>query len=281
MAPRAIWKGHLKLAEFLCPVALYTAASTAERLTFHVINRRTGHRVRLDHVDSETGDPVPREDQVKGYDLGGEDCVILTPGEVAAAVPHSDKTLTVQDFIPCDQVDTVFLERPYYMTPADPLGAEGYILLARAMADRKVAALARAVLFRRIRTVLIRPHGPGLVASTLNYDHEVRPAAEVFRDVAAPRIAGEMLDLAEHIIDRKAGDFDPAGFEDRYEAALEDLVKAKIEGRAIRPARPPRETRSQDLLPALRDSAGDAAPGRKARAKADPAPPRAKGKKAG
>ncbi|SHF56108.1 DNA end-binding protein Ku [Kaistia soli DSM 19436] len=255
MAPRANWKGHLKVGELSAAVALYTAASTSERIAFHTINRRTGNRIERHFVDSETEKPVERDDQVKGYDTGSGDPIIFEPEEIAAAVPESDKTLTVSAFFPCAGLDDVYLDRPYYLAPADRHAEEAFDLIREGMQAEKVAALAEAVLFRRVRLLLIRPCGKGLVGTTLNFDYEVRSSKEVFGDIPKLDIKGEMLELAEHIIDTKAGTFDPAAFDDRYEAALAELVKAKIEGRKIAKPKPVKRTASGDLLSALRESA--------------------------
>ncbi|WP_323013336.1 Ku protein [Devosia sp.] len=271
MAPRANWKGVLKIAAVNCPVALYTAVSTSERIAFHTLNRATGHRVRREFVDSETGKPVDRDDQAKGYQTGSGEYVMLDPEEVAAAVPESDKTLSVFAFTPCVDIDDVYFDRPYYLAPAEREGEEAYGLIREGMRVKKVAALARTVLFRRVRTVLVRPHGEGLIATTLNFEYEVRAAADAFRAIPALPIKEEMLELAEHIIRTKSGTFDPATFDDRYEAALADLVKAKLEGRAIRPRKAPREEGVIDLMAALRESAaigGKKAGARPARRKA-------------
>ena len=258
MAPRANWKGHLRIGELSAAVALYTAASTSERIAFHTINRATGNRVERHFVDSETGDEVERDEQVKGYDTGSGDPIIFEPDEIAAAVPDSDKMLTVSAFFPCDSIDDVFLDRPYYLAPADPHAQEAFALIRDGLRAEKVAALAEAVLFRRVRLLLIRPYGDGLVATTLNFDYEVRGSDEIFADIPRLDIKGEMLELAEHIIKTKSGSFDPAAFDDRYEAALAELVKAKIEGRKIAPPKPVKRTSSGDLLAALRESAGAA-----------------------
>lgn len=255
MAPRANWKGFLKIAEVVCPVALYTAASTSERIAFHTVNRATGNRVSRRFVDSETGKPVDRDDQVKGYEVSQGDYVVLDPEEVAAAVPDSDKTLAVSTFIACDDVDDVYLDKPYYLAPADAGAREAFALVREGMRRRKVAAIAQTVLFRRVRTLLIRPDGDGLIATTLNFDYEVRPAVEAFRDVPAMKIEGEMLELAEHIIATKAGRFDPSQFSDRYERALAELVKAKAEGRTIAPPKQAGRGKVVDLMAALRESA--------------------------
>ncbi|RUM96112.1 Ku protein [Pseudaminobacter arsenicus] len=281
MAPRANWKGFLKVAELVCPVALYTAASTSERITFHTINRATGHRVNRIFIDGDSGKPVEKEDQVKGYEVGPGDYVVLEPEEVAAAVPESDKTLSVDAFIRNDDVDDLYFDKPYYLAPSDRHAEEAFALIRDGMKAKKVAALAQTVLFRRVRTLLIRPHGDGLAATTLNFDYEVRSAKDAFDEVPDMKIKGEMLELAEHIIETKKGKFDPSEFHDRYEAALADLVKAKLEGRKIEPRKEPKREKVVDLMAALRESASlakkTASGSTKARAERTAAPRRKAG----
>ena len=254
VAARANWKGFIKLGELACSVGLYTAVSSSERISFNTVNRKTGNRVQREFVDSETGDIVEREDQVKGYETENGAYVVLEPEEVAAAIPESDKTLSIEAFIPCDEIDDVYFDKPYYLVP-DKQGAEAFFLIRDGMKKAGVAALARTVLFRRLRTVLLRPQGRGLVASTLNFDYEVRSSEEAFDDVPDLKIKGEMLDLAKHIIGTKAGAFDPKSFDDRYETAVTDLVKAKIEGRKIPKKKAAKPKAPKDLLQALRESA--------------------------
>ncbi|MBS7700796.1 MULTISPECIES: Ku protein [unclassified Chelatococcus] len=253
---RANWKGVLRVGELSCRVALYTAASSSDRIAFHMLNRRTGNRLQRQFADSETGAVVEREDQVKGYESNSGDYIVLEPEEVAAAVPESDKTLAVSAFIRCSDVDDIYFDRPYFLAPADREADEAYELIRAGMSRKKVAALAQTVLFRRVRSVLIRAEGDGLVATTLNFNYEVRSAENAFSDVPSLRIEGEMLQLAEHIIKTKAGTFDPAAFDDRYEAALAELVKAKLEGRKIVAPKRPRTGKVVDLMEALRESAG-------------------------
>lgn len=256
VAPRANWKGFLKVAEVTCPVALYTAASTSDRIAFHTLNRATGNRVRRQFVDSETGKPVERDDQAKGYETASGEYIVLDPEEVASAVPESDKTLAISAFVGSDDIDDVYFDKPYYLAPADRHAEEAYGLIRDGMRARKVAALAQAVLFRRVRTLLIRPHGVGMIATTLNFDYEVRSAKEAFDDIATRTIEGEMLELAKHIIKTKRGQFDPAAYDDRYEAALAEVVKAKVEGRKIEPRESAKTDKVVDLMAALRESAG-------------------------
>ncbi|NEJ47210.1 Ku protein [Rhizobium leguminosarum] len=252
---RAQWKGFLKFGEVSCGVALYTAASTSDRITFNTINKATGNRVNRIFIDSETEDPVPKEAQTKGFEIENGQYIIIDPEEVSAAIPESNKTLEIEAFIPCSDVDDVYFDKPYYLTP-DKMGGDAFAALRDAMKKSMVAAIARTVLFRRMRTVLIRPHGKGLIASTLNYDYEVRSSEKAFEEMPKLKIEGEMLDLAKHIISTKKSEFDPATFDDRYEAALADLVKAKLEGKSLPKPKKIEVSKPNDLLAALRESAG-------------------------
>jgi DNA end-binding protein Ku len=255
MAPRANWKGYLKIDEIVCPVALFSAASTSERIAFHILNRKTGNRVHRQLFDDETGKPVEFDDQLRGYERAPGDYVMIEPETIAAAIPESDKTLSVQAFIRCDEVDDLYFDRPYYLTPGSPAAHDDYALIREGMRARKVAAIARTVLFRRMRTVLVRARGAGLVAATLNFNYEIRSPEDAFRDIPKAKIDKEMLDLAIHIIATKRGEFDPHAFDDRYEAALADVVRAKLEGRALPVHKPPAASNVVDLMDALRRSA--------------------------
>lgn len=256
MAPRANWKGFLKVGELSCPVALYTAASTSERIAFHTINRATGHRVSRQFVDADTGKPVEKDEQVKGYEIGSGEYVVLEPDEVASAVPKSDKTLTVSAFLRCGDINSVYFDKPYYLAPADKHAEEAFGLIREGMRKNNVAAIAETVLFRRVRTLLIRAYDEGLVANTLNFDYEVRSEKEAFDDIPEMKVEGEMLELAEHIIKTKRGKFDPTKFDDRYEEAVAELVKAKMEGKKIEVRKEPKREKVVDLMAALRESAG-------------------------
>lgn len=269
-SPRANWKGSLAIGDLTCPVALYTAASTAERIAFHTVNARTGNRVRREFVDPATGKPVDRDQQIKGYALDDSHMVLLEPEDIAKAVPESDKRLKVEAFIACDDIDTVFFDKPYYLAPAGAVAQEAFLVIRDAMREEKVAALARTVLFKRVRTLMIRAHGEGLIAHTLNYDYEVRSAASAFEDVADIKIKKDMLDLARHIVETKAGTFDPSAFDDRYEAAVAEMVKAKLAGKPLTRRKDPKQTKVVDLMDALRASAGvsKAAPAKAAKATA-------------
>jgi len=240
------------------PVALYTAVSESERISFNILNRVTGNRVRRDFVVPSTNRPVEPQDQVKGYELEKDQYVILEPSEIAAAIPESDKLLAVSSFIACDEIDPVYFDKPYYLGPVGPFSVDGYSVIREAMKGRNVGALARAILFKRIRTVLIRPDGDGLIAHTLHFDYEVRSAAAAFEDIPPLALPAEMLDLAKHIIRSKAGTFDPRNFVDRYDGAVSEVIKAKMEGRRIVSSKPRATGQVIDLMEALRASAAQA-----------------------
>jgi DNA end-binding protein Ku len=255
-AHRAQWKGHIKIGEISCGVGLYTAASTSDRISFRTINKATGNPVKREFVDSETEETVEREKQVKGFEIESGEYIMIDPEEVTAVIPESDKMLDIEAFLPSSEVDDVYFDKPYYLVPTDDVAEDSFTGLRDAMRKANVTAIARTVLFRRMRTVLIRAHGRGLIATTLNFDYEVRSSKEAFKAVPQIKVEGEMLDLAKHIIGTKKGDFDPATFDDRYEKALADLVKAKAEGRSLPKPKPVQVSKPNDLLKALRESAG-------------------------
>jgi len=254
MSPRANWKGQLKVDQLLCPVALFTAVSTSDRVSFHLVNRKTGNRLNREFVDSDTGKPVPRDEQIKGYEVSSGNYVSFDDEEIATALPENDKTLNVLNFVKCDAIDDIYLDRPYYLAPTDD--DEAFALIREGMRTEKVAAVAEAVLFRRARKLLIRPYDDGLVATTLNFDYEVRSARDAFSDLGTFKFDKEMLELAGHIIKTKLGEFDPGTFDDRYDAALAELIKAKMAGKPFKKPAEPKSATVIDLKEALRKSAG-------------------------
>ncbi|MDQ0302657.1 Ku protein [Ancylobacter polymorphus] len=255
MAARATWKGYLRLGELVCGVGLYTAVSASDRVSLHMVNRKTGNRLSRRFVDSDTGEVVERDEQVKGYEVDSGDFVVLEPDEIAEVTPKGDKALTIESFLPCHEVDDLYFDRPYYLRPVDGASEASFAVIREGLRKKKVAAVASAVLFRRPRSLLIRAYDEGIIATTLHYDYEVRSAEEAFEDIAEIKMEPEMLDLARHIIDTKSGRFQPETFDDRYDDALAELVKAKMEGRTIAPPKKP-AAKVVSLLDALRESAG-------------------------
>ncbi|WP_026606767.1 Ku protein [Methylocapsa acidiphila] len=265
MAPRANWKGFLKVAELSCSVALYSAVSASERISFHLISRENGRRVHREFVDEESGEPVESEDQVKGYVVGDKEYVALEPEEIAAAIPGSDKTLSAEVFLRCDEIEHVYLDRPYYLAPGNPAAESAFAVIRDGLRAKSVAALARTVLFRRMRSILIRAYGRGLLATTLRFDYEIRPSGDVFADIPEMKINGEMLDLAKHIVETKRGAFDPHAVHDRYESALAEVIREKMEGKPLGRRARPRLGKGVDLMDALRRSAAKGGRAKKAR----------------
>ena len=254
-ARRAYWKGYLKLSLVTCAVALYPASSQSEKTRFHQINRKTGNRLRQQMVDEETGRVVDKANKGRGYELGNGNYVEIDPQELEAVEIESTHTIDIDKFVPEAEIDKRYYERPYYIVPDGKAGEEAFAVIRDAMKDKGRVALARIVFANREHILAIEPWAKGMLATTLRYDYEVRDEAEVFKGIPNPRVSKEMVSLAGHILDSKAGHFDASRFKDEYEMALRKLVKRKAAGKRIEPP-PEREEASNviDLMQALRNS---------------------------
>lgn len=254
-ARRAYWKGYLKLSLVTCPIALYPASSLAEETRFHQINRKTGNRLRQQMVDEETGKVVDRDDKGRGYEISKGRYVEIEPDEIKAIQVESTHTLDMEKFVPIDEIDRRYFDRPYYIVPEGKAGEEAFAVIRDAMKDKGRVALARVVLTNREHVMAIEPMGKILLGTVLRYDYEVRDEKELARSVPSPRIPNEMIKLASHILDTKAGHFDPTEFKDEFEHELRKLVKRKAAGKAIEaPEREERPSNVVDLMEALRQS---------------------------
>lgn len=274
MAPRANWKGYLKLSLVSCPVALFPATSSSERVSFHLINRETGHRLKQQYVDSVSGDVVEPQDRMRGYEIGKGDYVPVEDEELKDVQIESTHTIEIESFVPRAEIDDVFLDNRYYVAPDDKVGEEAFAVIREAMRKRGMAGLARVVLYGRERILLLEPRGKGLVATTLRYDYEVRDDKGYFDDIPDVSLSGEMLDLASHIIDTKKGDFDPSKFKDRYQDAVVELIRAKRAGRpAPEPRSEPPSGNVINLMDALKRSLSSERPESGAKAKREAAHP--------
>ena len=257
MAPRPNWKGYLKLALVTCPVAMFTAATTADRISFHTLNRDTGNRVKRQYIDSETGDVVEDDAQVKGYEVGDGEFVQIEDDEYDAVALESTHTIDIDKFAPRAEVDEIYVDTPYYLIPTDKVGEEAFVVIREAMRARKMVGLARVVLYRRERILMLEPRGKGIMAHTLHYENEVRDDRDYFQDIRNIELSDDLVDLASHIIDTKKSRFDPGEFKDRYEEALVELVKAKAKGKKPKAAaKPPKQGNVVNLMDALRRSLG-------------------------
>ena len=253
--PRAYWKGYLKLSLVTCPVALYPASSKSQKTRFHQINRKTGNRLRQQMVDEETGRAVDTDNKGRGYELSKGKYVEIEPDEIDAIEFENTHTIEIDKFVPEDEIDKRYYERPYYIVPNDKSGEEAFAVIRDAMKDKGRVALAGIVFANRQHILAIEPWGKGMLGTTLRYDYEVRDEKEFFKGIASPRVPKEMVNLASHILDTKAGHFDPAKFKDEFELALRKLVKRKAAGKTIeREEEPEKQTNVIDLMEALKRS---------------------------
>jgi DNA end-binding protein Ku len=254
MAPRANWKGYLRLSLVSCPIALYPATSEREKIRFHQINRNTGNRIKLLRVDAETGEPVEYEDIVKGYEVGKGEYIEITDEELEAIALESTRTIDIDQFVPRDEIDDLYNVRPYYIAPDGNVGQDAFAVIRDVIGAMKMVALGRVVLTSREHVMAIEPRDTGLVGTLLRYPYEVRQPAEFFEDIPATKVTKDMLDLAKHIVETKSGHFDAEKFEDQYENALKELLRKKQAGEKIAPAAQPQPAKVINLMDALRKS---------------------------
>jgi Ku protein len=264
MAPRAYWKGSLKLSLVTCPVALYPATTAVEKTRFHMINAETGNRLRQQMVDEETGDVVESDQKARGYEIAKGKYVEVEKEELDAVQVESNHSIDIDSFVPKDEIDQRFLNHPYYIVPDGKAGVDAFAVIRDAMKDQDRVALARIVLTNREHVMTIEPFGKGLLATTLRYPYELRDADDYFDGIKSPRISKDMIELASHILDTKAAHFDPSKFKDEYEAALQKLVKRKAAGKPIkRPEREEKPGNVVSLMDALKQSVQGKASGRR------------------
>lgn len=261
MAPRANWKGFLRLSLVTCPVALYPATSESEKVSFNQINKATGHRIKYLKVDAETGDEVSSDAIVKGYKIDTDTYLEVTQDEIDAILPESSHTIEIDEFVPRTEIDDLYLMRPYYLVPDGKVGHDAFAVIRETIKSMDKVALARVVLTNREHVIALQARGKGLVGLLLRYPYEVRDEKEYFDGIDDVRLTKDMLDLAKHIVANKSGHFEPEKFRDDYETALIDLINRKRAGHPIARAKPHREGNVIDLMEALRRSLGkDAAP---------------------
>jgi DNA end-binding protein Ku len=273
MAPRANWKGFLRLSLVTCPVALYPATSDSEKISFNQINRATGHRIKYLKVDAETGDEVPSDEIMKGYKVDTDSYIEVTKDELDNIALESTRTIEIDQFVPRSEIDDLYLVRPYYLVPDGKVGHDAYAVIRETIRSMDKVALARVVLTNREHVIALEARDKGLVGMLLRYPYEVREAGDYFDDIQDVKITKDMLDLAKHIVEQKSGHFQPDLFEDHYESALTELINSKMAGQPIKPQARPRGDNVVDLMDALRRSLGDAksAPAAKKSASSEPA----------
>ena len=275
MAPRANWKGFLRLSLVTCPVALYPATSESEKVSFNQINRKTGHRIKYAKVDAETGDEVSSDDIVKGYKVDTDTYIEVTKDELDELALDSTHTIEIDEFVPRSDIDSRYLIRPYYLVPDGKVGHDAFAVIRETISSMNKVAIGRIVLTNREHIIALEPLDKGLMGTLLRYPYEVRNEQEYFDDIQDVKITKDMLDLARHIVEKKSAAFKPENFEDHYEAALIDLINKKRSGVKIAAKATPKSSGNViSLMDALKRSLSNegqppaaSAPDSKSRAK--------------
>ena len=252
---RPYWKGYLKLSLVSCPIALYTASSSTERVSFRQINKKTGNRLRQQLVDEITRELVENENKGRGYEYAKNAYIAVDDDELDAIAIESNHSIEIAAFVPRQQIDARYLDSPYYIRPNDQVGQDAFAVIREAMRGKDMVALARVVLAKRERVIMLEPWDEGLMGTTLRYPYEIRDAKEYFDDIPKLKVEPDMLKLAEHILQSKVADFDPARFIDRYEEAVAEMLKKKQAGMPVSRTRAaPRPRNVVSLMDALRRS---------------------------
>jgi Ku protein len=240
-----------------CPVVLYPATTSTTKTRFHLINKETDHRLKQQMVDAETGDVVEGDQKARGYERSKGEYVEIEKEELESIRIESTHTIDIDSFVPEDEIDKRYINRPYYIAPDGKVGLDAFAVIRDAMKDQGKVALARIVLTNREHVLAIQPWGKGLLATTLRYPYELREAEDYFDDIRTPKVTADMIELARHILNSKAAHFDPSSFKDTYEEALKTLVRRKAAGKPIK-VEPPEERPSNvvSLMDALKQSLG-------------------------
>ncbi|HYI28300.1 MAG TPA: Ku protein [Bradyrhizobium sp.] len=259
MAPRANWKGFLRLSLVTCPVALYPATSDSEKISFNQINRKTGHRIKYAKVDADTGEEVANDDIMKGYKVDTDTYIEVSKDELENIALESTRTIDINEFVPKADIDPRYLIRPYYLVPDGKVGHDAFAVIRETIRSMNMVAIGRVVLTNREHIIALDPLDKGLMGTLLRYPYEVRDQKEYFDDIQDVKITKDMLDLAKHIVTSKTADFEPSKFEDHYEAALAELISAKVNGKTIGAKPRPKGENVVDLMDALKKSLAGAA----------------------
>ena len=255
MAPRAYWKGFLRLSLVSCPIQLFPATSEREKITFNQINKETGNRIRYRKVDQETGEEVEAANIIKGYQIDKGQYIEIDDEELEAIALESKKTIEIDEFVPKSEIDELYNVRPYYIVPDGDVGQEAFVVIRNVIGKMNMVALGRVVLSTREHVIAMEPRGKGIMGTLLRYPYEVRDEKEYFDEIKDVKIGKDMMELAEHIVRTKSGHFDPEKFEDQYESALREIIEKKSKGIRIEAPRERTSTKVINLMDALRLSA--------------------------
>jgi DNA end-binding protein Ku len=267
MAPRAYWKGFLRLSLVSCPIQLFPATSESEKIRFNQINKETGNRIRYRKVDEDTGEEVPSENIVKGYEIAKGQYIEITDDELERIALESTKTIEIDEFVPKSEIDDLYHIRPYFIAPDGKVGQDAFVVIRNIIQQMNMVALGRVVLTSREHVIAMEPRGKGLMGTLLRYPYEVRDEKDYFDDIPDLKLGKDMMDLAKHIVVTKSGHFEPDKFDDHYEAALRELIEKKSKGIKIEAPKERASSKVINLMDALRRSAQSEQAGRKTPAK--------------
>ena len=254
MAPRAYWKGFLRLSLVSCPIQLFPATSEREKVSFNQINKETGNRIRYRRVDEDTGEEVESENIVKGYQVAKGQYVEVDDDELETIALESTRTIEIDKFVPKSEIDELYNIRPYYVAPDGKVGQDAFTVIRDVIEKMGMVAIGRVVLTSREHVIAMQPRGKGLMGMLLRYPYEVRDEKEYFDDIENVKISKDMMDLARHIVETKSGHFEPEKFEDHYEVALKELIEKKSKGLKIEAPKEQASAEVINLMDALRRS---------------------------
>jgi len=276
VAPRAYWKGYLKLSLVSCPIALFPASSEREKISFHQVNKETGNRIRYKKIDAETGDEVDNADIVKGYEVAKGEYIELEPEELEAVAIESKRIIDIEEFVPRQEIDELYLRDPYYIAPDGEVGQQAFAVIREAIRKEGMVALGKVVFTSREHVIALEARGKGMLGITLRYPYEVRNEEEYFDTIEDEKIPKDMIDLAVHIVETKIGHFKPQQFKDQYEDALKDLLRRKQKGEKIERPKERAPSNVINLMDALRQSVKTGGGARRASSRSTPSRPNAR-----
>lgn len=253
-AHRPFWRGHLKLSLVSCPVQLHSAITDRNDIHLNFINPETGNRIRNQVIDAETEEVVAREELVRGYQFAKDRYVTISEEELSELKIESSSTMEIEKFVPQDDIPAVFFDKVYYIVPDGDAGLEAFVVIRDAMDKAGMFAISRVVLARKERVIAMKPSGKGIVAYSLREADDIKPEKEYFKDIAGARVDRDMLDIAMKLVKQKAGHFDAADYEDRYEQRMRELIQAKLKGVELEPVEEVEEPKVVDLMEALKRS---------------------------
>lgn len=254
MAPRAYWKGYLRLSLVSCPIQIFPATTEREKISFNQINRETGNRIRYRKVDEVTGEEVASDQIIKGYEVGKGQYIEITDEDLESIALESTKTIEIDEFVPKSEIDDLYNIRPYYIAPDGKVGQDAFVVIRNIIESMKMVAIGRVVLTSREHIIAMEPRGKGIMGMLLRYPYEVRDEKENFDEIPDLKLGKDMMDLARHIVETKSGHFEPEKFEDHYESALKELIEKKSRGIKIEVPTERAPAKVVNLMDALRRS---------------------------